>query len=120
MSSSRQSSTKIVLVTWDSCSHCHTMLDNVWNPSGGVREQLANAGYVIIHEKVPAGNEGKVLWARENPNIKDYVTWYPTILKYKNGSSDPEVYGAVSFGKKPRYDRKSEYTTDDIVKWASN
>lgn len=108
---------KIVLVTWDSCQHCHEMLNDVWNAKGGVKEYLTKKGYTVVHERVPAGNESKIMWARGHPELKDYVSWYPTILKYKSSGSEPEVYGAVAPGRKPRYDHQSEYNSEKIIAW---
>lgn len=107
--------TKIVLITSEVCQHCHDMLENVWYPKGGARDQCAKLGYDVVHERIPEG--GKVLWASNHPAERDYVKWYPTILKFKSNVPEPIVYGAVKPGKNPAYDHKSEYEIRTIVAW---
>jgi hypothetical protein len=106
---------KIVLVTWESCGHCHHMLNDVWNPAGGVKDQLTKMGWTINHETIPAGPDAKGSWARTHPELKKYVNWYPCIIKY-NGS-EPKVFASISRNGRISPDSNIDYTIENIIRW---
>jgi hypothetical protein len=107
---------KIVLITWESCGHCHTMLDEVWNPRGGAKEQITKNGWIIVHEKIGPGSEGKIEWANSHPDLKKYVRWYPCLLKFSG--STPDVFGGVYRNGQLTFDHNSDFSIDNIVRWA--
>jgi len=108
---------KIILITWESCGHCHTMLDTVWNPKGGAKKQISDAGWTIVHEEIGAGSEGKLKWARTHPELKKYVNWYPCLLKF-NGSSTPDIFGGVYKNGRLTFNPDMDLSIENIVTWA--
>lgn len=107
-------SKKIILITYEECGHCHDFLGTVWPD---LSKSLSKEGWTVQHENIPSNEKG--VWAKNHPDIKPYVSWYPTLLKCRS-SKEPIVYGAMAPGKNPRYDYKSTFTAENILKWSKH